>query len=145
MQRSEKKKKKCCLTPAVTGCTFVLLLRVSWIPLSLQFYTQTHRSCLITSASPRSENQYSERNSRSSDAVEGDGTEKMPQFLPSLYLQVFCSIWPQFLVFLANSNFFCHLLSFPFSRKRKNNTWSGTLQSGPATCWHGAELQFSLW
>lgn len=46
--------------------------------------------------------------------------EKRAQFSPFLCLQVFCSIWPRSLGFLANSNSFCHLLSFPFSRERKN-------------------------
>lgn len=57
------------------------------------------------------------------------------QLSPFLYLQGFCSIWPQFLGFLANSNSFCHLLSFPFSRGRKNNSWSDGPKGGPATWW----------
>lgn len=67
-------------------------------------------------------------------AGEGEAVEKRAQCSPFLCLQAFCSTWPRFLGFRANSNSFCHLLSFPFSRERgKKKAGSDGPKGGPAT------------
>lgn len=104
-------KETLCLVPTAR------LLLLGWVSHLLLLPFDMRASMLLCHINqPPCNDHHSTTNAGRSDEVEGFGIEKMAGCLPSLYLQVFCSIWPPSPGFLANSNSFCHLLSCPFSR-----------------------------